>query len=606
MLAVMGPSGSGKTTFLTCLRQDISHAGDVRFSGERFHRGLRRLIGFVEQDDVVFPQLTVRQSLSFLAELRFGIGSTKAAARVEEVVDTVCLGRVVDSVVGEPGHPQRISGGERKRLCIARELLGDPRLIICDEPTSGLDSTMAEQVIRVVRSLSDSGKVSVVASIHQPSSSIFAAFDDLALLREGHTAFFGPTMSAEGFFVARGPPRDPVQSVSEYLMDLLVLDEAGADVDKETAKLGRCGSGGLPTAALARILEHFRAEAAKLPSLPEPVRQNTNRRNHEAPMLRQVLLLTRRHSNLLVSEAFTVLNLIQNVGLMFIAALLWWRLSFTESDVFPRWGACMWTVGTWMFFPLFGGIGTFPSVKRVLEKELRVGCYSLPSFYVARTVLLLPIELIWPTVWVTGVFWITNMSTEFWVYLQVLALVYMSYSAFAGVGLAISASGMPPARSGTMAILLITFFFAWSGFFVDLDRVPRVMALAAEVNPFRFSVELMMQIIMQGDVEFVCGTAASAGDVSKLGKGCALAADGTWVLSGAAALERHGMTTDPWLCVAIVLAVVVMSRLLAFGLLWLDLRTAINGAKGMQQPPAHCPAGGKEADDEPSADSVTA
>lgn len=604
MLAVMGPSGSGKTTFLTCLRQDIPHAGDVRFSGERFHTGLRRLIGFVEQDDVVLPQLTVRQSLSFLAELRFGIGSAEAAARVEEVVSTVCLGRVVDSVVGEAGHAQRISGGERKRLCIARELLGDPRLIICDEPTSGLDSTMAEQVIRVVRSLSDSGKVTVVASIHQPSSSIFAAFDDLALLREGHTAFFGPTMSAEGFFIARGPPRDPVQSVSEYLMDLLVLDEAGADVDEESVKLGKRGSGGLPAAALSRVLEHARAEAAKLPALPEPVREKSSRWIHEAPMLRQVLLLTRRHSYLLVSEAFTVLNLIQNLGLMFIAALLWLRLDFNESDVFPRWGACMWTVGTWMFFPLFGGIGTFPSVRRVLEKELRVGCYSLLSFYVARTIVLLPIELVWPTVWVTGVYWITNLNPDFWVYLQVLLLIYTTFSAFTGVGLVISASGMPPARSGTMAILLITFFFAWSGFFVSLDRVS-VLSHAADVNPFRFSVELMMQIVMQGDVEFLCGTAASAGDVSKLGQGCAQAVDGTWVLSGAAALERHGMTTDPWLCVAVILAVLVASRLLAFGLLWSDLRTAINGAKGMQQP-THRPVGGKEADDEPSADVLAA
>jgi len=605
MLSVMGPSGSGKTTFLTCLRQDIRHGGDVRFNGERFHTGLRRLIGFVEQDDVVLPQLTVRQSLTFLAELRFGIGSARAAARVEEVVNTVCLGRVVNSVVGEAGHPQRISGGERKRLCIARELLGDPRLIICDEPTSGLDSTMAEQVIRVMRSLSDSGKVNVVASIHQPSSSIFAAFDDLILMREGHAAFSGPTMCAEGFFTARGPPRDPVQSVSEYLMDLLVLGEAGADVDEESARLGKRGSGGLPASALSGVLEHARAEAAKLPALPEPVRERSTRWSHEAPMLRQVLLLTRRHSHLLVSEAFTVLSLIQNLGLMLIAALLWLRLGFTESDVFPRWGACMWTVGTWMFFPLFGGIGTFPSVRRVLEKELRVGCYSLLSFYVARTMVLIPIELIWPTLWVTGVYWITNLNPDFLVFLQVLLLVYMSFSAFTGVGLAISASGMPPARSGTIAILLITFFFAWSGFFVSLEHLPRVLSLAADVNPFRFSVELMMQVILQGDIEFVCGTAASAGDVSKMGQGCAQAVDGAWVLSGAAALERHGMTTDPWVCVAVILAVLVVSRLLAFGLLWLDLRTAINGAKGIQQP-AHCAAGGKEADDEPSADVLAA
>jgi hypothetical protein len=281
-----------------------------------------------------------------------------------------------------------------------------------------------------------------------------------------------------------------------------------------------------------------------------------------------------------VSEAFTWLNLVQNVGLMLIAASLWVQLGSSDADVFPRWGACMWTMGTWMFFPLFSGIGTFPSVRRVLEKELRVGCYSLLSFYVARTLLLLPLDLVWPTAWTTGVFWITNLRPDFWVWIQTVLLVYLSFSAFQGIGLAISASGMPPARSGTTAILLITYFFAWSGFFVSLDRVPGWISWASNVNPFRFSVELMMQIIMHGDVEFSCSGLPSAGDSSKVGEGCIVGSDGSWSLSGSAALERHSITTDPWLCALVILAVLLGSRVLAFVLLWMDLRTAIRGASG--------------------------
>jgi len=581
MLALMGPSGSGKTTFLSCLRQDVPHVGDVRFAGERFHAGLRQLIGFVEQDDIVLPQLTVRQSLMFLAELRFGIGSAEAAARVEEVVATVSLGRVVESRVGDGGGGERISGGERKRLCIARELLGEPQLLICDEPTSGLDSTMAEQVIRVMRSLSDIGKVSVVASIHQPSSKIFASFDDLHLLREGHTLYFGPTQSTESFFSSYGLRRDPLQSVAEYLMDLLVLDPTSSmDLEQQASSSAQeGGGGGIPAHVLSKVKRHSQTEAAKLHELPDlAVVSKSNRRKHQAPIHRQLFLLARRHYYLMIGEVFTKLNLVQNIGLMAIAGLLWVRLPFTEADVFPRWGACLWTVGTWMFFPLMAGIATFPAVKRVLEKELRVGCYSLSSFYIARTLLLLPVEFAWPTLWTTGVYWIIDLRPDLVAFLETLLLVYFSYTTFEGVGLAISASGLPPGQSSTMAILLITFFFAWTGFFVSLERVPGWIRWCADFNPFRYSVELLMQIVMQGDIEFTCDNVVSAGVVSETGEGCAQTANGTWTLSGAAALKRQGMTSDPWLCIGVIFLVLVIARVLAFALLWKDLRTAINGA----------------------------
>jgi len=165
------------------------------------------------------------------------------------------------------------------------------------------------------------------------------------------------------------------------------------------------------------------------------------------------------------------------------------------------------------------------------------------------------------------------------VFLETLLVVYFSYTTFQGVGLAISASGLPPGQSSTMAILLITFFFAWTGFFVSLERVPGWIRWCSDLNPFRYCVELLMQIVMQGDIEFECDNAFSAGDVSKIGAGCVQTSNGTWTLSGDAALKRHGMTSDPWLCIGVIFLVLVATRVLAFGLLWKDLRTAINGAK---------------------------
>lgn len=92
-----------------------------------------------------------------------------------------------------------ISGGERKRLSFASEILTDPSLMFCDEPTSGLDSFMALNVVQVLKHLTENGKT-VITTIHQPSSEIFSLFDKILLLAEGRIAFLGTPDEARLFF----------------------------------------------------------------------------------------------------------------------------------------------------------------------------------------------------------------------------------------------------------------------------------------------------------------------------------------------------------------------------------------------------------------------
>merc|ERR1712150_79230 len=102
----------------------------------------------------------------------------------------------------------------------------------------------------------------------------------------------------------------------------------------------------------------------------------------------------------------------------------------------------------------------------------------------------------------------------------------------------------------------------------SFERVPMWLRWASDINPFKFSVDLMMIIIMQGNVVFECDKAATSGDGSKAGEGCVETSSGTSLLSGRNALTRHGITSDPWHCVLVISAVLVIFRLVAFGLLW--------------------------------------
>lgn len=245
MIAVMGPTGSGKTTLLTNLAArgggTYKVGGTVRYGGHEWTKALKRRTGFVEQEDLASAELTVRQNLNVAAQLRLpqhllgrvSAGNVPAGdgcllinqrlQRVEEVIKMLHLEKCADTVVGSAGA-RGVSGGEKKRLCIGMEMLTEPSFLFFDEPTSGLDSSHALLVARCMRDLCRSG-VTVISSIHQPSSQIYELFDDLLLLDEGNVAYFGPTPDAVPFFKSAGFACPASWNPADFFMDLLVLEE---------------------------------------------------------------------------------------------------------------------------------------------------------------------------------------------------------------------------------------------------------------------------------------------------------------------------------------------------------------------------------------------
>ncbi len=200
LLAVIGPSGAGKSTLLgalTGLRP--ASAGVVRWNKRDLYENyeqLRSRIGFVPQEDILHPQLTVRRALRYAARLRFP-GDTSAAERsqrVEQVLAEVGLAQRGDLRI------DRLSGGQRKRTSVALELLTAPPLIFLDEPTSGLDPGLDRQLMMLLRDLADAGRTVVVVT--HSVLNIDVCDRVLMLAPGGRTAFFGPPDEFLGFFGA--------------------------------------------------------------------------------------------------------------------------------------------------------------------------------------------------------------------------------------------------------------------------------------------------------------------------------------------------------------------------------------------------------------------
>ncbi|MFJ3999519.1 FHA domain-containing protein [Streptomyces parvus] len=198
LLGVVGPSGAGKSTLLNALTGlRPADRGTVLYDGRDLYRDfaeLRQRIGLVPQDDILHAQLTVRKALGYAAELRFPQDTAKAErqARVTEVIQELGLEQRAD----QPIHS--LSGGQRKRVSVALELLTKPSLLFLDEPTSGLDPGMDRSVMHMLRGLADDGRTVIVVTHSVLSLEVCDRL--LVLAPGGRIAYYGPPEDALAFF----------------------------------------------------------------------------------------------------------------------------------------------------------------------------------------------------------------------------------------------------------------------------------------------------------------------------------------------------------------------------------------------------------------------
>ena len=201
-LAIMGGSGTGKSTLLSILNGTIvPQQGSITINGHSITEPeAKNLIGFVPQDDLLIEELTVYQNLWFTAKLCFeGMADEEIDKRVMKTLKDLGLDAAKDLKVGSAIN-KYISGGQRKRLNIALELIREPAVLFLDEPTSGLSSSDTEKVVYLLKELTYKGKL-IVVNIHQPSSDVYKLFDRLWLLdKGGYPVFDGNPIDAISYF----------------------------------------------------------------------------------------------------------------------------------------------------------------------------------------------------------------------------------------------------------------------------------------------------------------------------------------------------------------------------------------------------------------------
>jgi len=237
MVALMGPAGAGKTTLLKALNGYSRPAsGQVLFNSSDLYKSydlFRLQMGYVPQDDIVHSQLTVREALYFSTKLRTDLTDAEIEKRIDTILEQLGILDKKNTLIGSP-EQKVLSGGQRKRVNIAMELITDTPVLFLDEPTSGLSSYDAEGVVELLKRFAGEGKT-IITTIHQPSVDVYRKFDNLIMISRdrggcGALAYFGPAYPESIEFFnepKKGTRTEPSKPAKELNPEMLLTGLAG-------------------------------------------------------------------------------------------------------------------------------------------------------------------------------------------------------------------------------------------------------------------------------------------------------------------------------------------------------------------------------------------
>ncbi|KAK7342633.1 hypothetical protein VNO80_25589 [Phaseolus coccineus] len=471
ILAMLGPSGSGKTTLLAALGGKLGGKlyGSITYNGKAFSNAMKRNTGFVTQDDVHYPHLTVTETLVFTALLRLpsSLSKKEKIVHAKAVMAQLGLTKCKDNIIGGP-LLRGVSGGEKKRVSIGQEMLINPSLLFLDEPTSGLDSTTAQRIVSILWELANGGRT-VVMTIHQPSSRIYCMFHRVLLLSDGNLLYYGNGSEAMEYFTNIGYAPTMALNPSDFLLDLANGVYTGQSNEDQALNKNK-----LISAYRNYFDVKFKPVMQDIPDYAKSQGRFEGNGFGEWPTSwsQQFLVLLKRDVKERKYASFSGLRVFQVLVVALITGLLWYKCDISRLQ--DQIGILFFLSSFWGGMPLYQAIFTFPQELMMLEKERSSGMYKLSSYFMSRMVGDLPMELVLPSIFLTIIYWMVGLKNNVVNFLCTLLTILLDVLVSQGLGLAIGAIVMDQKSATTLASVIVLTSVLVSGYYIQ--HVPKFVA----------------------------------------------------------------------------------------------------------------------------------
>ncbi|XP_075902408.1 ATP-binding cassette sub-family G member 8 isoform X2 [Nelusetta ayraudi] len=519
MLAIIGSSGCGKTSLLdiiTCRDEGgVMTSGQVLINGRpNSHQLVKKSIAHVRQDDRLLPHLTVRETLSFVAKLRLPTNFSQAQRdqRVDDVIAELRLRQCANTRVGND-YVRGVSGGERRRVSIAVQLLWNPGILILDEPTSGLDSFTAHNLVITLSRLARGNRL-VLLSVHQPRSDIFQLFDLVVLMSSGSAVYCGAAREMVPYFTALGYPCPRYCNPSDYYVDLISIDRRNRDLEAEC--LERAAALSLqfhekvqdtrdnmwkPAGSDTASLQSEGSEQLRASTSDHEVIQVSNHRDQLPGKFRQFMILIKRHMYNDFRDLVTLLvHGLEALLMSLLVGCLYYgageeRLS-TQDTV-----ALLYMIGALTpFAVVLDVIAKCHTERAMLYHELEDGMYSVTSYFFAKVLGELPEHCVFTLVYGLPIYWLAGLNEAPERFLLNFLLVWLMVYCSRSMALCVAAVLPTLQTSAFMGNALFTVFYLTGGFVINMQNMWLVASWISNVSFMRWGFEGLLQVQFRGNM----------------------------------------------------------------------------------------------------------
>ncbi|GBE82781.1 Probable ATP-dependent [Sparassis crispa] len=507
MMAIMGPSGAGKTTLIEILagkRKSGHTTGVVTYPVSSTVVKRAPQIGFVPQQDILPPTLTVHEALFFAARLRLSecIPDSDKRARVDDVLEKLGISHIRDVRIGD-GEKRGISGGEMRRVSIGLELVAKPDVLILDEPTSGLDSVSAAKVATVLHGLAHDveNPTAVIASIHQPSSRLYQTFDQILVLAQGRAIYSGEGGAAPAeHFTAQGIPYKAGYNVADYLLE--VASDPPVGLFQCIKSVNTRSRDDAEKASSSEVLasgdDAEKGNASRslppLPAIAAPKHKRTHRLGpkYATTFLTQLEVLSGREWKILRRD-YTLFfaHIAVACVLGVICGGLYYQTGVSIAGFQSRIG-CLFFLGALIAFSSLSALYNIVDIRPLFLRERSASYYSPTAWLLSRVIFdVLPLRVI-PTIIVgTITYWMVGLAHDaahFFKFLLILVLYTLGMTLFNFLLACVF-------RNGGIAILLSALLalyqMTYAGFFLHLTSIPPVLRWLQWLCPLKYTLEAL-------------------------------------------------------------------------------------------------------------------
>ncbi|XP_022764565.1 ABC transporter G family member 6-like [Durio zibethinus] len=506
ILAVLGASGSGKSTLIDALANRIAKGslkGNVTLNGEILEsRMLKVISAYVMQDDLLFPMLTVEETLMFAAEFRLPrtLSKSKKKTRVQALIDQLGLRNAAKTVIGDEGH-RGVSGGERRRVSIGIDIIHDPIILFLDEPTSGLDSTSAFMVVKVLQRIAQSGSI-VIMSIHQPSYRILGLLDRLIFLSRGQTVYSGSPTNLPLYFSEFGHPIPENENKTEFALDLIRELEGSPGGTKSLVEFNKSWQSMKHTRdpepdqlglSLKEAISASISRGKLVPGATNDVSSTSLVPRFANPFWKEMVVLSNRSilNSRRMPELFGIrLGAVLVTG--FILATVFWQLDNSPKGAQERLGFFAFAMST-TFYTCADALPVFLQERYIFMRETAYNAYRRLSYVISNALVVLPGLICLSVAFAATTFWAVGLDGGFSGFLFYLLIMFASF--WSGSSFVTFLSGVVPhvMLGYTIVVAILAYFLLFSGFFINRDRIPAYWIWFHYLSLVKYPYEAVLQ-----------------------------------------------------------------------------------------------------------------